>query len=151
MLLPTTDAMKNTTRYIQKLMLLFLVSILIFSCSKSKDPIPAPPAELLLGKWYLEKITQPDGNTSLLSTCEKQTNYEFKKDGSLTTVTYSQSGGSDCKALIKALLYQLSADGEKLSIASGPGIIQLPNEILWLTSTTLEYKTPSNLIYTFKR
>src|SRR5688572_18057269 len=101
-----------------KLLSLLLLCALAASCRKDNDPAPVPTAaELIIGRWYLEKVVADDGHTEILmDNCEKNTRYEFEADGTLTAVAYRLNGEGVCKGTTLTAEYSLTADENKIAI-----------------------------------
>lgn len=128
----------------------FISSLLFVSCSKDKQEGTASPYELLQGRWYLEKTTSPDGVVDIATSCESKSYYDFKKDGSLTIITYA-IGMGECKPTLNAALYELLDNGKELKVSTEDGLITGSLEVKTLTDKMLELSTSSGSITTFKK
>lgn len=124
--------------------------LLFAACSKDKQSNNPPPAELLLGRWYIEKTTSPDGDVDTPNSCEKKSYFDFKKDGSLTTINYA-IGMGECKPTINAAIYEISADGKELKLSTEDGSITGTLEVKTLTDKVLELVNLSDHVTTFRR
>lgn len=109
------------------------------SCSKDKST-PEPSAEeLILGKWYVVKITKADGSIhEPANDCEKDSHYKFDDEKQITSISFHLDG-DECKRFINAGDYLLADDGKKLIVTTSDGVTSAI-DILLLNETTLELK-----------
>lgn len=114
------------------------------SCSKDK---PAPTAEeLILGKWYIHKITKPDGSVhEPANDCEKGSFYKFDDENEITSVNYYLDG-DECQRSIGAGDFLLADNGKKLVVTTSDGVATTI-DVLTLNESTLELKIEGDTIY----
>jgi len=119
--------------------LLFLVSISTWVASCSKDtPKPEPkPEELIIGKWYVIKITKADGTVQEpANDCEKGSYYNFNDKNEIDMVNFYLDGG-ECKRSSGWGEYYVVDGGTKLVVTASDGMTNTVN-ILTLNASALE-------------
>ncbi len=119
--------------------LLFLVSISTWVASCSKDtPKPEPkPEELIIGKWYVVKITKADGTVQEpANECEKDSHYRFNDENEIDLVNFYLDGG-ECKRSGGWGEYYVVDGGKKLVVTASDGMTTTI-DILTLNASTLE-------------
>lgn len=109
------------------------------SCGKDRSaPEPEPkPEELILGKWYVVKITKADNSIhEPANDCEKDSHYRFDNEKQITSVSFYLDG-DECKRFITAGDYLLADNGKKLIVTASDGVTTTIDIVL-LNETTLE-------------
>lgn len=136
--------MKTKKNHFPVLSGLFLLCILVISCSK-KDAAPKY-SDLIVGKWYIKKVVGNDGTIYIpKNSCEEKSAFEFTKNKEFSFFTYSQSGGL-CKSTIVEGTYSIIEDEKQIAISD-----ETTSEILdikKLDTKTLEIYAPS-ISYTY--
>lgn len=96
----------------------FLFLSFIFSSCSSDDDAPIEPtnAELILGKWNVESLS----DSPALDACVKQSSFEFFDDNTLSVISYGYNGSDACVALATVSGdYDFTFDNEILLTAAG--------------------------------
>lgn len=109
------------------------------SCSKDRSAPQPTPEELIIGKWYIVKITKADESVhEPANDCEKDSHYKFDDEKQITSISFHLDG-DECKRFINAGDYLLADDGKKLIVTASDGVTSAI-DILLLNETTLELK-----------
>ena len=118
------------------------------SCSKDKPaPTPEPTAEeLILGKWYIHKITKPDGSVhEPVNDCEKGSHFKFDDENEITFLNFYLVD-YECIRSIGGGDYLLADNGRKLVVTASDGVTSMI-DILMLNESTLELKIEGDTMY----
>lgn len=130
-------------------MLLFLaLCALATACSKDKPtPTPEPTAEeLILGKWYIVKISKADGSIyEPANDCEKDSHFKLDDENEIDLVNFYLVDG-ECKRSGGWGEYYLIDGGKKLIVTASDGVTSTI-DILTLNKSTLELKVEGDIMY----
>ena|SRR5690606_40247071 len=140
--------MKKSIYPMLKTGFVFLLLCLVAACSSDDNtPVPEPtPKDLIIGKWYVMKITKADGSIhEPANDCEKQSYYKFDDENEVTSVNFYLIDG-DCLNSIGGGEYLLTDDGKKLIVTASDGVTTVI-EILTLNKTNLELKLGGDTVH----
>jgi len=140
--------MKKSIYPMLKTGFVFLLLCLVAACSSDDNtPVPEPtPEDLIIGKWYVMKITKADGSIhEPANDCEKQSYYKFDDENEVTSVNFYLIDG-DCLNSIGGGEYLLTDDGKKLIVTASDGVTTVI-EILTLNKTNLELKLGGDTVH----
>lgn len=125
---------------------IFLLLCLAVACSSDNNtPVPEPtPEELIIGKWYVEKITKSDGSVhEHANDCEKGSYLKFDTDNKIYSIFFYLVGG-DCKSSTGGGDYYVVDGGKKVVVTALDGVTSTM-DILMLNKSTLVLKVQDTM------
>ena len=131
---------------------LFFIALctIVMACGKD-TPNPEPrPEELIIGKWYIDKITKADGSANEpANDCEKDSYYRFDDQNEIN-VANSYLVDDECITSFGGGEYLLADNGKKLVVTASDGVLSTIN-ILKLNRLSLELNYAGDTMHLKKR
>jgi len=140
--------MKKTVFNRFSILLFLALCALTAACSKDKStPTPELTAEeLILGKWYIVKISKADGSIyEPANDCEKESHYRLDDENEIDLVNFYLDDG-ECKRSGGWGEYYLIDDGTKLIITASDGVTSTI-DVIKLNESTMELKIGGDTLY----